>query len=219
MTLLSMVVALAAVLGGSNDKEAAEATLWAGHQVLHGERRVPVLGTLKTRMDTWILASWHRTERGFELRQRVCRLRFAQVAGVKVEMAGHRLPPTTMGFRRDSGQGDLTVWSEVKWGRDDVDGDGQPGATVRIEAPLCSGELHVSNRSVTWGRGRMQNGRFVGRQDVKVEQQVLGAEGMCLAMTAKDTDERVHGPFVYVPVAPESTCASLIEVGWPASAQ
>jgi hypothetical protein len=93
-----------------------------------------------------------------------------------------------------------------------------PGANDPVDATICSGELYVSNRSVTWGRGRTRAGRLEGRQDVKVEQRVLGVDGACLSMAAKDTKERMEGPFAYASVAPDSTCASLLRADGPVSA-
>src|SRR5690606_9360141 len=63
-----------------------EPVVWAGHQVVEGEKKIPVLGTLETRMDSYTLARVRRSGAGFVVEQTACRVSFEKVAGTKITM-------------------------------------------------------------------------------------------------------------------------------------
>ena len=190
-------------------------TLWAGHQVTFGKREIPFKGEVQTRMDSFVLARLRRDGDVVRLEQTACDVRFAKVAGVTVVMNATKLPETQTLFAADRDDGDFVGRSIVAWANEDVDGDGNPGMTVKVQAPVCSGELYVTNRSKTKASALIGPERIEGRAKVHVRQEVLGAEGACLSAVAQTTDERVSGPFAYVPVPEGTTCETLFRQGWP----
>ena len=189
-------------------------TLWAGHQVALGSKRVPVLGTLETRTDTFVLARLEKVSSGWRLVQEACRVDFAPVGGVSISMDIDALPRSTMNLRaRDDGT--FAASSVVRWGSEDLDGDGNPGLTVDVDATICAGSLYVSNTSTSDGTARLAPRFLGGHVDTNVRQSILGAEGACLSRMAEDSNEDVAGPFAYVPVSADATCESLERDGWP----
>lgn len=190
-------------------------TLWAGHQVMLGRRQVPFKGEVETRMDTFVLARMDRSGDLVTLDQTACHARFSKVAGVTVHMNVQALPRTRMVFSAKAGDDTLEGRSVVAWASEDLDDDGHPGVTVHVQAPVCSGDLYVSNISKTRATGTLEPERLEGKAKVHVQQQILGAEGACLSAVAKSTDERQSGPFAYVPVPEDSTCETLFLQGWP----
>lgn len=194
-------------------------TLWAGHQVTFGRREVPFKGEVETRMDSFVLARLSQDGDFIELDQTACHVRFSKVAGVTVHMNAETLPRTRFLFSTAAGPSKLEGRSIVAWSSDDIDDDGNPGATVRVQAPVCSGELYVANISRTKATASIDAEHIRGRAKVHVKQQVLGAKGACLSAVAKDTDEHQSGPFAYVPVPEGTTCETLLEQGWPVTAK
>jgi hypothetical protein len=195
-------------------------TLWAGHQVAFGKREIPFKGEVQTRMDSFVLARLERDGDLVELHQTACHVRFSKVAGVTVHMNAQALPRTRMVFSSDAGDAaSLEGRSMVAWASEDLDDDGHPGVTVRVQAPVCNGDLYVSNRSKTRATASIAPDRLEGRAKVHVKQTILGAEGACLSAVAKDTDEHQSGPFAYVPVPEGTTCETLFRQGWPVTAE
>lgn len=207
--------------------------VWAGHQVTFGRREIPFKGEVQTRMDSFVIARLERDGDLVELHQTACHVRFSKVAGVTVHMDAQALPRTRMVFslaedatgpepRRGTvapGEASLVGRSVVAWASEDLDDDGHPGVTVRVQAPVCSGELYVSNRSKTRATATLGAARLEGRAKVHVKQRILGAEGACLSAVAADTDEHQSGPFAYVPVPEGTTCEMLVRQGWPVFAE
>lgn len=213
---------LASAPRSASSTSATPATLprmWAGHQVMLGQRTVPLKGTVQTRTDTFVIAQMSRDGELVEFTESACRVRFSSIGGVTVSIDAEAIPPSrTVYVARDS---EPDVWSGrsvVGWSTTDIDNDGHPGMTVRVRAPVCSGELYVSNQSRTRATATLTPERLEGRANVRVRQSVLGARGACLSAVAEDTDERQAGPFAYVPVDDNATCASLMASGWPVSA-
>lgn len=195
--------------------------LWAGHQATVGARRVPILGTLVTRSDTYLLATIRREGDEVHLEQQLCKLDIARFAGVKVSLLAEgipKMPPTDIVFHKRGARWEAVPWT-TSWNYEDVDGDGKPGATVTVEAPICSGTLFVGSNSQAVARGVETAGAISGELKVSVEQRILQTSGGCLALVAKDTKEQVTGTFAYVPVPAGSTCESLLASKWPAHAQ
>jgi len=221
MPLVSVPALLSAtLLTHAPEPAAAEPReLWAGHQVVFGRREVPFKGTVTTRTDTFSLARVRRRDGSIELVQTACRVLIEPVGAVEVTIDASGLPRSSMRFvAAPDGEG-LVSEAELAWGEDDVDGDGNPGVTVRVDAPMCSGELYVSNRSTTRAVGDYTGRGFAGDARVRVVQHVIDAKGACLSVVASDTDERVQGPFAYVPVSADTTCAQLLRNGWPVDAE
>lgn len=192
---------------------------WAGHQVNYGTRQIPFRGEVTTRTDTFLLASAKFDGRRLVLHQEACLIRFQDVGRVRVSMDASSLPPTRMTFSLQDDDQTLTGRSSVIWGEEDIDHDGNPGMTVTVDAPVCSGDLYVSNRSRTLATGFFDPQGFHGTAKVRVEQTILGSRGRCLGVVARDSDELVSGPFAYTRVATGTTCASLLRTRWPIDAE
>lgn len=194
------------------------AGLWAGYQEVEGNRDLPLLGTVKTLARTWFLAEVTPTpDGGFVLTQRPCHVAFKPVLGVQVEMpvsAIPKLPPSVGTFRPEGADFVAPAWITA-WDATDIDGDGHPGLTMRVEAPLCGGRLYVASQATTRARARMHNGALEGRVQVEVKQTMLGAQGACLRQFATDETEQVSGWFRLVAVPPETRCP-LDPAKWPA---
>ncbi|MEZ4473802.1 MAG: hypothetical protein R3F60_24030 [bacterium] len=174
---------------------------------------------MQTRSQTWFLATLTPTiGGGFTLEQRPCRVEIAPVLGVSVRMdpaAVPRLPAAVATFQRQpDGSFGAPGWT-AGWDAEDVDGDGHPGLTLAVDAPLCGGRLYVASQSTTRARLRAHDGALEARIAVQVEQRVLGADGACLKATAADETQALTGWFRLVPVPPGTTCPTD-PARWPA---
>ncbi|MFO0727800.1 MAG: hypothetical protein U1E65_28740 [Myxococcota bacterium] len=203
----------------SSDAGAAKlSSRWAGHQVVFGERRIPFMGTLKTRTDTFVLAELSEEGGALELRERPCHIEFAEVAGVKVRMEPEtleRLPEVVVRFRKDArGQWAAGPWGSG-FGASDDDGDGHPGVTLEVEAPLCGGRLYVRSEAESLARAQREGEGLRGELKVRLKQHILGAEGSCLSALASDSEERLSGKFRYAPVEAGTDCAAMAGSDWP----
>lgn len=220
MTILSLsVLRLVGLLSpiAAGDEATPPRELWAGHQITFGVRDIPFKGEVVTRTDTFVLARAQRSAKGIELSQFACRVLIERVAGVQVSIDHRALPSSRVTFVPS--ENGFVADSEVVWGEEDIDGDGHPGMTVEVDAPVCSGEIYVDNHSTTHATATHDGTRLRGNANVHVIQHVLGTKGRCLAMTASDTNEHVQGPFAYVAVPSGTTCASLRRDGWPVDAE
>jgi hypothetical protein len=189
---------------------------WAGHQVTLGSRVVPLMGRLETRTDTFVLGRVARHGDRLVVVERPCRVSFREVAGVALELsesAIRALPPVEVTFTRGPGR----EWRAGPWtsGWDgaDHDGDRHPGITIDVRAPLCGGKLHVASTAETRARGVMVEGALEGELRVRIEQRVLGTEGLCLSALAGDERSRLRGSFRYRPVPADTRCGDLER--WP----
>lgn len=211
--VLEMLFALATTLFVDGD-DVLSTERWAGHQVVRGVKKVPFLGELETRTDTYILADVARRADGsIELMQKACKVKFKKVAGVNVSVDGPAMPKNKVVFEPVDGV--FKSRSVVKWGSKDIDGDGHPGATVRVDASICSGSLYVTNKATTNALAKTSRaGTLTGTVSVRVLQEVLGAKGRCLQKSAKDIDERYRGKFSYKKVDDDATCSELLP-SWP----
>lgn len=194
-----MGLALAQELGGT----------FVGHTWVGTERELPILGVLRTQTDTWVIAELRVEDGRVTIEQRPCGMEIKPVAGVHVGMdqAGlQRLPSTTFHFDSASGGGlEAPAWRQG-WGEEDVDHDGDPGATIRVRHPLCGGRLQVASDTTSTATGRWEGGALVGDLSVEVGQRILGASGACLKLAARDSVETMRGGFRYTPVLPGSGC-------------
>lgn len=189
---------------------------WAGHQVTLGSRVVPLMGRLETRTDTFVLGRVERRGDRLVVVERPCRVSFREIAGVALELsesAIRALPPVEVTFTRGPGR----EWRAGPWtsGWDgaDHDGDRHPGITIDVRAPLCGGALHVASTAETLARGVMVEGALEGELRVRLEQRVLGTEGLCLSALAGDEQSRLRGSFRYRPVPADTRCEDLER--WP----
>lgn len=217
---------LAAVLLGSpvtsTGTEEAPITTehWAGHQVTFGTREVPVLGTLETRLDTYVIARVRRQGGTVQIDQRACKVEYGDVGGVKVYVDADALPDSRIVFEQVEGTPHYSMSGTVNWGEEDIDEDGNPGMKVYVDAPVCSGNLHVTNKTTTVARAFSdEDGPLYGEVTISVRQKILGAEGRCLAAMSEDSYERSKGSFKYTKIKANETCKSLLDAGWPVKAK
>ena len=192
--------------------------LWAGHQVVIGQRQMPVLGTIENRSDSFLLAEVRHTEQGIELRQRACSMRFKPVLGVKIGMpaaAVRRLPASTIRFVRGAdGLLNARPWS-VAWAEQDLDGDGRPGVTIDVESPWCSGQIEVASKAVSQASGSLVGDGMDVTIEVVTDQRIMQATSWCLKAGSKDERLEQRGRVRYQRVAPGSTCEQLQRGPWP----
>lgn len=206
---------------GGDDAQVVTTEYWAGHQVAFGKRDVPVLGELETRMDNYVIARVRRSGDEIQIDQRACKVDYADPSGVVVRVDANALPDSRLVFERVEGTPHYTMSGSVDWGEEDIDEDGNPGMAVYVDAPVCSGTLHVTNHTTTSARafGDDDGGPLHGEVTISVRQKILGAEGKCLSALADDTYERSKGTFKYVKVKADDTCKSLLDAGWPVKAK
>lgn len=96
----------------------------------------------------------------------------------------------------------------------DWDGDGHPGATLKISIPLLpDGELYVVQRGRSILTGRiLEEGKIQGQIDTRVfEQRVLDAWPGFLATSPEVDPDPKESRFVLTSIAPGTSCASLRE--------
>jgi hypothetical protein len=205
----------------AGDAQAIKTEYWAGHQVVFGTREVPVLGTLETRMDTYVIARVRRSENEIQIDQRACKVDYSDVGGVKVYVDADALPDSRIVFERVEGTPHYIMSGTVNWGAEDLDEDGKPGMRVYVDAPVCSGNLHVTNKTTTSARafGDDAGTPIYGEVTVNTRQKILDADGKCLAAMAKDSFERSKGSFKYTKIKANETCRSLLDAGWPVKAK
>lgn len=198
--------------------------LWAGHQILVGERPVPVFGTVDTRMEVFFLARVVDDDGFLIVAQQGCASRLDPVAGVRITVpprVTQRLPvvPFTLAPPAADGWRYAPTW-EAGWGEEDLDEDGHPGVTFHAESFFCSGDLYVGSWSINKARLRRDGAeRWVGEMRVRTSQRTLDTTSACLKWGASDDPQPMHGTVAYVPVPAGTTCASLLaEDAWPVEA-
>lgn len=214
-------IAPISAVGAESESGPIRTEYWAGHQVTFGTREVPMLGTLSTRMDTYVIARVRRSDTEIQIDQRACKVDYNDDGGVKVYIDADVLPDSRLLFERVEGTPHYLMSGSVSWGNEDIDGDGEPGMRVYVDAPVCSGNLHVTNKTTTNARAFSDNEGtpLHGEVTVSVRQKILGAEGKCLAAVSKDSWERSKGKFRYTKIKANETCQTLLKGGWPVKAQ
>jgi hypothetical protein len=94
----------------------------------------------------------------------------------------------------------------------DWDGDGHPGATLKISVPLLpDGELYVVQRGHSILNGRITApGKVEGSIEYKLfEQRVLGAWPSFLNQSPEIVPDATESRFSIMPLAPGSTCETV----------
>ena len=94
----------------------------------------------------------------------------------------------------------------------DWDGDGHPGATLKLSVPLLpDGELYVVQRGHSILNGRMtQPGNIEGAIEYKTfEQRVLGARPSFLNQSPEIVPDPKESRFSITPLPPGSTCETV----------
>lgn len=222
-TLAVVLLGSPVIAAGTEEAPTTEAITtehWAGHQVTFGTRDVPVLGTLETRLDTYVIARVRRQGGTVQIDQRACKVEYGDVGGVKVYVDANSLPDSRIVFEQVEGTPHYAMSGTVNWGEEDIDEDGNPGMRVYVDAPICSGNLHVTNKTTTAARAFSDDGGpLYGEVTISVRQKILGAEGRCLAAMSEDSYERSKGSFRYTKIKANETCKSLLDAGWPVKAK
>ncbi len=210
MTPLWFNVALAAPL-----PDVGSSATWIGTQSVVGVRSIPLIGTVEFRTDSRVLATVSRTSEGrIELVQRVCGIVFSRALGAEMHLdptAPRAMAPTRLAFDRAADGSWLAGPWPSGWTADDHDHDGHPGITVRVKAPVCGGGLHVASTGTNHATAPADPRS--GHIKVWVEQDILGSEGACLRIMARDRDEWLEGRYRYEDAPAASTCDTITE--WP----
>lgn len=190
--------------------------LWAGHIVVKGKRILPFFGNMEPRTDTFVLASLRQEGDSLSLVQRPCLTQIAPVAGARMRFlpgADERLPTASLRFSGPMHALVAPAW-QAGWEEEDLDQDGQPGLTVLVSAPMCSGSVAVASTTVSQATGALLGDALRGEISVTVQQRILGATGACLRMVAHDSRDRMAGTFAYTRVPTGTSCASIAD-SWP----
>ena len=213
--MLTLILGL--ILGTAdtvNTAHAAPAELWAGHQVVWGTANVPLIGERETRTDSYFLAHVERDAEGMHFIQETCRVEIAPVAGVRTFIAPETFPALpTVPFTLKEAGGRWTGQWDAGWTEQDDDKDGEPGVTVHVQVPLCSGRVFVSSQSETHAEARFVGANLEGEVRVHFTQKVLGASNPCLSLTAANNQDTLHGVVRYRPIDRSDTCAAV--AAWP----
>lgn len=196
--------------------------VWVGHFIMRGTRRVPWKGLVPTESQSYALARVQREGRHLEIQQHFCRFENKPVKNVIVTVspavvAHMKATPFTVDAAPD-GSAKMSPWS-VTWGREDMDGDGHPGATFTVGGTFCSGDLYAASQATyTAEKVRVTDQGMTGELKVDQRQQILGASGFCLRAMAGDSSDVQSGTFAYRAVPAGTTCASLAGKPWPVQA-
>jgi hypothetical protein len=211
------------LLGQAPSSEAPSVEVWAGHQILHGKRHVPLHGDVPIETQNFLLAKVQRKGSHIEMRQHFCRVEPQPVKNVVVALSPAgvaRMPAATVAIDvAEDGSAKIASW-DVAWASEDMDGDGKPGATFTVSGTFCSGDIYVASQShYTVERAQLDEHGLSGELKVEQKQQILGASGLCLRAMAGDSNESQRGTFAYRPVPAGTTCQSLAGKLWPVKAQ
>ena len=205
--------------------------------IMASTTRIPFLGTSKSASKSISLVEIRRDGNGWSQSHKVCDVRvLEESAMIKMEfpdkfiaaLANHTYP---IQFEKD-GQGwiyraDLGM-ERIGYranGTDeklpakiddaavfDWDGDGHPGATLKLSVPLLpAGELYIVQRGQSILTGQVvQPGRIEGGIEVRqFEQRILGARPGFLARSPEIQPNGKDSRFSLSQIAADSTCESL----------
>ena len=218
--LAALAIAISSLLYARGGDADSTLELWAGHQAVFGEKKVPFLGRQQTRSDYYVLAEVRRSGSAIDLVQRSCESQFRKVGGIQTSMTKdtlNRLPPARISFVFAQQKGKAAPW-QVGWASSDLDGDGKPGVTVRVDSPLCDGDLYVASESISEATATLTEQGMIGDVIVRSKQKILGADSLCLRWFSSDSEQTERGAFAYRRVADDATCESLLREGWPVRA-
>jgi hypothetical protein len=200
--------------------EAAAQERWAGHQVTITTRKVPLLGTIETRQDVYMIADVVREGDSLVLTERPCTIgiRSGEKVRLSFNPAGvRRIPDTPIRYTPENGvySGSWTGG----WGERDVDGDGQAGFLVQVEAPVCDGTMSIATVTATRGSAIAAAGGLDGNVRIALDRHILDTSNACLALVPKRSEETIDGWFSYRPTDASATCDGLLAAGWPVRAR
>ena len=222
-TLNTVVVSTNSFPENVNNPELSE--WWAGHQITVGQRKVPFIGKIDTRLDSYYLARFRQTQNGVFLEQKTCATRHSKVGGVSFELDDRRTPELALMLapnvqaEANHERNQFVGLAKVGWAEEDRDRDGHPGMTVRVDAPLCSGELYLANQTVYQTKLNIMDSKHVqGEVSISLSMRVIDTNKLCLSLFTKDSNEQTTGVVSYRAVPAGSTCDSFPVSQWPARA-
>lgn len=211
---------------------------WAQKIVLSSVSDPPVVGTVKSTTTTYLLYEIRQRDREVEIERTICDVQMESDSSmVEPELPNlfvDALPEEDRAGRidREGGSAVLVVErSESVLGADlrapiserlptsaedsrvtDVDGDGEPGATVRIRG-IVSGEIYVVQRAWNRFRGRLDStGRIAGRVEWQLDQEVVGSSSIFLRNQppTRPHPDGAKSYFEMVRVDSGATCSELM---------
>ncbi len=185
---------------------------WIGTVAVLGERRIPILGTVRFRTDSRVIADVWKKDGGWVLSQRTCQVHFARAAGAQVSLAEDApavMPPANPFFVPE-GEG----WKAAPWGSgwsdEDHDHDGFPGITFHVDATVCSGQLHVGSSAMSEASGAPSAEHTLeGEIKVDVVQRNLSSRGICMKLLPRVQRDTLYGRFAFVEVPLDTSCESV----------
>jgi len=191
------------------------------------ETKLPVVGTKQVHTISSVLAELRRDGDGWVQEQRTCDVQVvgggpAQTTippGFLASLPVQRIPLELVdgGYRVDGGP--VTVGADpsspLPLERNDgavrdSDGDGQPGVTVWVDAPVVGRvEMYVAQRAHSVLEGRLTEGGASGRVVVKhMEQRTLGASNRLLAVNPTIRPVEEASTFRLLPID-RADCAAV----------
>ena len=219
LSFAAVLLAVAIPVESSADDE----VVWAGHQVVTGVKKIPLLGELETRTDTFVVARVKKVGDTISFIQSPCRSVFKEVAGVSTAIHSKKtgwMPTVEFSFLpiRKKGWYQAVPYTNG-WGDEDLDSDDNPGVTVDVDSMLCSGQVYVTAHNEIQARGKFVGDSFEGIMKVNAKQTPLGAEKTCLRMVVSEQVSKLKGTFAYTEVSADATCESLLKKEWPVHAR
>lgn len=219
--MVPLLLAMASLAEEPAPEAASAPQTWAGHQVTVAVRHVPLLGDIQTRQDVYVVGQATDGPDGVTIVETACRIDLKSTAGLQLVFAPEavsRLPKPTIAWK-PSDDGTLKASWTNGWGRDDVDGDGEPGFLVGVKASVCSGQLEIASNTSFTGTATRVGGGLDGKVHLTIDREILKASNACLAFVPKGSKDEVDGVFSWRPVADGATCESVAAAGaWPATA-
>lgn len=192
---------------------------WAGHQITEGKRKIPILGTIPTRLDTYYLAKIRRRPDGrIQVIRKACRARYAPIAGIDVHFPVEHTPDLHLDYKPKKSQWEAE--GSVQWQREDLDQDQQPGLSITVDALICGGKLYIGCKTKVKSQAQWRSKTiWEGRMDLRHAFEVLGASRFCLRAFSRNRGEHNRGRFRFKALPGPTTCAALNKKPWPSSAE
>lgn len=204
--------------------------------IMASTTRIPFFGTSKSASKSVSLVQIRRDRNGWSQSHKVCDVRVLDSGMIKMEfpdkfiaaLANHSYPIhfekdregwsyradlglERIGYRANGTQDKLPAKIDDA-AVFDWDGDGHPGATLKLSVPLLpAGELYIVQRGQTILSGRVvQPGRIEGGLEVReFDQRVLGARPGFLARSPEIEPNPKESRFTLSAVAADSNCEKL----------
>jgi hypothetical protein len=237
ITGLAIYCSLLAKVTGAQEDQLLPPGMYRLEMIMASTTRIPFFGTSKSASKSVSLVEIRRDGSGIIQNHRVCDFRVVEESAIITmvfpekfiaALAQHSYPiqlekdAQGWSYRADLGMeriGYRTNGLDEKLPAriDDAavfdwDGDGHPGATLKLSVPLLpAGELYIVQRGQSLLTGRViQPGRIEGGIEVRqFDQRVLGARPGFLARSPEIEPNAKDSRFSLSQIAADSTCESL----------